>query len=147
MAKEREPSGKQHQRGRWDWLLSPASVLQHPPGELFQDAVILVVLALATVLLNTYLVFVNVSFFFIRWGSLVLLVLTVATILYVLKLLAHLVHGIAALRKPYKLALFALIVLLAVYAYLRQDAFVPWLLRSLTRIPWSNLNPLAVYFV
>lgn len=146
MAKEPETSVKQQPQDKWRWLLSPVSVLQHPPGELFQDAVVFVVLLLATALLNAYLAFVNVSFLFVRWGSLVLLVLAAATILYLLKLIAHLAHGIALLKKQYKAALFVIIVLLALYAYVRREAIVPWLLRQLARVPWNNLNPLAVYF-
>lgn len=78
----------------------------HPPGELFTNSVIFAMLLVATALLSTFLDAVNITFFFIRRGSLAPLILGVATLIYQLKLISHLFHGIATLSKPWKAFIF-----------------------------------------
>jgi len=144
-AKKAEPK-EEKAKEKWQWLIEPQSVLSHPPGELFRDSIIFVLLALATYLAAIYLNSINLVFFFIRLGSLALLVLGIATILYALKMLAHLIHGIARLRKPYKLVIFIAVIIGAVLVIIYRDAIVPPFIRWLWRLPWSSLNPLTFWW-
>jgi cation transport ATPase len=146
MKKEEKKAEPKEAREKWQWLIEPQSVFTHPPGELFQDSIIFIVLALATYLVADYLHAINFAFFFIRWGSLALLVLTLATILYALKMLAHLIHGIARLRKPYKFTIFIAVIIGALLVIFYRDAIVPPFLRWLWRLPLGNLNPFSFYW-
>jgi hypothetical protein len=137
---------KQQPKEKWQWLLEPQSVLVHPPGELFKDSIVFIVLALATYLVSVYLPAVNFVFFFIRWGSLVLLVLTIATIICALKLVAHLIHGIVRLKSAYKLLIFFIIAVLAIMVIAYKDILIPPLIRWLWRLPLGNLNPFSFYW-
>ena len=128
------------------WLVEPQSVLIHPPGELFKDSIIFVLLALATYLVSIYLYAINFVFLFIRWGSLALLVLLICTIVSALKMVAHLIHGIARLRKPYKFAIFILIILGALSVIVYNRMIVPPFLRWLWSLPWSNINPFSFWW-
>jgi hypothetical protein len=145
MKKEAEPK-EEKPRGSWQWLIEPQSVMVHPPGELFQDSVIFVLLALATFLVSIYLGWINVIFIFVRWGSLLLLILSLATIVYALKMIAHLIHGIARLRKPYKFGIFIAVIICALLVVVYRNAIIPPIIRWLWLLPWSNLNPLAVWW-
>ncbi|MEM4239659.1 MAG: hypothetical protein QXM31_00980 [Candidatus Woesearchaeota archaeon] len=128
------------------WLVEPQSVLVHPPGELFKDSIIFVMLALATFLVSIYLYAINFIFFFIRVGSLALLILSMATLVYALKMVAHLIHGIARLRKPYKLVIFVLVIIAAVLVVIYNNAIIPPVIRWLWNLPWGSLNPFSFWF-
>lgn len=132
---------------RSSWLLSPSAVAYHPPGALLLDAVVFVILLLATVLVSNYVAFFNVTFLFVRWGSLLLLALLVATILYGFRLLSHAGHGIASLKNQYKLVLFAVVLLIAVVIYVNQATIMPLLIRMFWSVPWASLNPVDVFYV
>ena len=137
---------KAEKKEKWQWLIEPQSVFTHPPGELFQDSIAFILLALATYLVADYLYAINIVFFFIRWGSLALLILTIATFVYALKMIAHLIHGISRLRKPYKFTIFIAIILAALMVVFYRDAIVPQFIRWLWMLPWSNLNPLGFWY-
>lgn len=129
------------------WLLSPGAVQYHQPGVLLLDSVVFVILLLATVLVSNYLAFLNVTFLFVRWGSLLLLALLVATILYGFRLLSHAGHGIASLKNQYKLVLFAIVVLVAVVIYVNQAVIMPLFIRMFWGVPWASVNPVDVFYV
>jgi hypothetical protein len=122
------------------------SVMVHPPGELFRDAVIFIALLLATLIVNRYLPFLNAVFLFVKWGSFLLLLLTIATIIYLCKLLAHFWHGISTLSRTWKAVIFIFIVMLAVYLFLIQDAYMPQLIGFFWNIPWERINPIALWW-
>lgn len=128
-------------------LLSPSAVYYHPPGALLLDATVFVLLLLATVLVSNYLAFLNVTFLFVRWGSLLLLALLVATVLYGFRLLSHAGHGIASLKNQYKLVLFAIVLLVAVVIYVNQATIMPLFIRMFWGVPWASLNPVDVWYV
>jgi hypothetical protein len=128
------------------WLVEPQSVLIHPPGELFQDAIILILLAVTTYLVAIYLYSINLVFFFVRWGSLALLVLTIFTIVYALKMFAHLIHGITRLTKPFKFLIFIAVLAGALLVVVYNDVIVPPFLRWLWNLPWENLNPFSFWW-
>ena len=147
MKQKEHPAAEQSpaQKRPLGWLLSPTSVMQHPPGVLLTDAIVFVLLVLVTLIVNRYLAGLNsATFLFVRWGSVLLLVLAIATFIFTLKMLAHVLHAVSKLRNPYKFAIFALVVIAAVYVFIRQDYYVPRFLEFLSRIPWGNLNPIAV---
>ncbi len=144
-AKKAEPKPEKT-REKWQWLIEPQSVLVHPPGELFNDAIAFILLAVATYLVAVYLHAINFIFLFIRWGSLVLLILTIATIVYALKMVAHLIHGISRLRRQYKFAIFIAIIVCAILMLVYKDAIVPPFINWLWRAPWSNLNPFSFWW-
>lgn len=129
------------------WLVSPSAVAYHPPGALLLDATVFVILLLATVLVSNYLAFVNVTFLFVRWGSLLLLALLIATIIYGFRLLSHAGHGVASLKNQYKLVLFAVVVLVAVVIYANQASVMPVLIRWFWSVPWASLNPVDVWYI
>ena len=128
-------------------LFSPSAVAYHPPGALLLDATVFIILLLATVLVSNYLAFLNVTFLFVRLGSLLLLALLVATILYGFRLLSHAGHGIASLKNQYKLVLFAIVLLVAVVIYVNQAIIMPLLIRMFWGVPWASLNPVDVFYV
>jgi hypothetical protein len=146
MKKEVQKAEPKEEKQRWRWLIEPQSVLVHPPGELFNDAIAFVLLVLATYLAAIYLRAINFVFFFIRWGSLVLLILTIATIVYALKMLAHLIHGIARLKKQYKFAIFIAVIIIAILVIVYRDAIVLPFISWLWRVPWSNFNPFSFWW-
>jgi hypothetical protein len=124
------------------------TTLQHPPGQLWQDAVIFVILAVASILVNNYVWFFNFwTFLFVRPGSLLLLVLVVATLVYAVRIVGHLAHGILALRKEYRAIIFVLIVIAAALVLLFQHVVVPSVIGFLLSLPWSNLYPFTFWFV
>jgi hypothetical protein len=132
-------------KNRWHWLIEPPSLPVHPPGELFKDTLVLIILALATHLTNIFLDSFNIAFLFIRIGSLLLLILTIATVIYVLKMIAHLLHGLMRLRKQYKFLVLAIVVAGAILATAHKEAVVSWLLTLLWQIPWQDLNPVSFW--
>jgi ABC-type multidrug transport system fused ATPase/permease subunit len=148
MKKEEKKEAKKEEQAKepLHWLVEPQSVLVHPPGELFQDAIILILLAVATYLVSIYLYAINFTFFFVRWGSLALLVLAIFTITYVLKMFAHLIHGITRLRKPYKFGIFIAVLLGAFFVIIYRDAIVPPFLHWLWNLPWRNINPFSFFW-
>jgi cation transport ATPase len=134
----KEPEATQREERR--------SVMVHPPGELFRDAVIFIALLLATLIVNRYLPFLNIVFLFVKWGSLLLLLLTIATITYLFKLFAHLWHGISTLSRTWKAVIFIFIVMLAVYLFLIQDAYMPGLIGLFWNMPWERINPISLWW-
>jgi hypothetical protein len=134
----RQPEAPQREERR--------SVMVHPPGELFRDAVIFIALLLATLIVNRYLPFLNVVFLFVKWGSFLLLLLTIATIIFFFKLLAHLWHGVITLSRTWQAIIFVLIVMLAVYLFLIQDAYMPQLIGLFWNIPWERINPVSLWW-
>ncbi len=123
-------------------LLSRPVAFIHPPGTLWIDAVVFVVLLLATSLVNNFLYYLNFfSLLFVRFGSLLLLILVVATLVYFMKLIAHLGHGIIALKTSYRVALFILILLAALYIYLNQEYYGLRIIELIQRIPFRNIYP------
>jgi hypothetical protein len=145
MKKEDKKAKAEPKQEKWQWLIEPQSAFMHQPGELFQDSIIFIALALATCLVAIYLYAINFVFLFVRWGSLALLILTFATIVYTFKMIGHLIHGIARLRKPYKLVIFIALLIGALLVIFYRDAIIPPFIRWLWKIPWFNLNPLAIW--